>query len=202
MPTHADRQPVSRYDGRRACLVGSIAPSPPAHSPVKTAVGRVPDPYSPGAYIVVAINRRVDILEIERHAKRISEAAYRIGRDIQHALEASMRSSSNWSDGVSGDPTTAREHRLASGRARAHATGALYRRIVRAVGMRGVHHINRVLRDGWSYRDIAEDEGLIEPGYGRKGERGIAKVAERFRQLLEDIAEYWTQSGRRAPATR
>jgi hypothetical protein len=131
----------------------------------------------------------VDILEMERSQKRISEGAYRVGREIQAAYETRGRSSSDWLGSSGGDPTTAQELRQLGNVQRAQAAVALEKRITAAVGAMGAKHIHRVLGEGWSYRDIAGKEG-------RSGDRGVTQVATRFRQLLEDVTEHFAAKGR------
>src|SRR3712207_1032794 len=105
------RRSMGRYDGGKAHRPGDLARVKPSLH-VRTAVGRVPDPYSPGQFIEAVINRRVDLLESERSRKHIDEAAYRVGRDIQSCFEQRGTSASDFTGGGSGDPTTAQELRL------------------------------------------------------------------------------------------
>src|SRR5512136_2755133 len=90
----AKRPPRSlgRYDARRSARApaNGLATPPPSLN-VRTAVAAVPDPLEPGARILATVNRRTDILEIERSHGRISEAAYAVGRILQQAFERQAR---------------------------------------------------------------------------------------------------------------
>ena len=182
---------VSRYDGGKARVPGDLARPVPSLN-VRTTVGAVQNPLDPSGKerILVTINRNVDLLEDELKRKLISEGAYRTGRLIQAAFEVSVRSSSNWIDGIGGDPTTAQELRQLTKIERAQRAARLAGEIRKAVGEMGAKHLRMILGDGWTYGQIAIREG-------KSGDRGRRQVAARFRQLLEDVTEYRSAKGGR-----
>ena len=184
------RRSVGRYDGGTASGADHRA-RPKPNLNVRTAVGRVDDPWEPGQKVAVTINRRVDILEAERSQKRISEGAYRVGREIQAAYELGGRSSSDWLGAGGGDPVTARENAMMGQVTWANTRVALMKRIVKAIGEEGAKHVHRIIGDGWSYRDVAAAEG-------NGGERAATQVAYRFRGLLEDVTRHWAAKGKRS----
>jgi hypothetical protein len=171
---------------------GDLArPAPSVH--IRTAIGAVPNPLDPTGKerIAVAINRRVDILEDELKQRLISEGAYRTGREIQKAFEVGIPSSSNWSDGGSGDPTTAQEMRQARMCDRAERAVALEADIRRLVGEKGAELIRKVLGEGWTYGQISIRDGKL-------GDRGRRQVAAEFRDVLEYVTEKRAAKGRAA----
>ena len=88
-----------RSVGRYAFRGGQAVPPPDAAMPangvavpprsrnIAIAIGAVPDPFDARARVLATINRRTDLLELERSRGLISEAAYRTGRTLQQAFE-------------------------------------------------------------------------------------------------------------------
>jgi hypothetical protein len=89
----------SRYDLAGARDVG--LGEPPSLN-VRTAIGAVDDPYTPGARVQVTIHRNVDPLENELSRGRISEAAYLAGCRLKRAYERlpAAPNRSNWQGGT------------------------------------------------------------------------------------------------------
>ena len=188
------RAVLGRYiEVHRARIPGGdlARPAPSVH--IRTAVGAVPNPLDPSGRerVAVTINRRVDILEDELKQRLISEGAYRTGREIQKAFEIGIPSSSNWSEGGSGDPTTAQEMRQARMCDRASRAVALEADIRRLVGEKGAELIRKVLGEGWTYGQISTRERKL-------GDRGRRQVAAEFRDALEYITEKRAAKGQAA----
>jgi len=178
---------------QKARIPGGDLARPAPSVNVRTAIGAVSNPLDPSGKerILVTINRRVDILEDELKQRLISEGAYRTGREIQRAFEIGIPSSSNWTDGGSGDPTTAQEMRQARMCDRASRAVALDADIRRLVGEKGADLIRKVLGEGWTYGQISIRKRL-------SGDRGRRQVAAEFRDCLEYICEKRSAKGRSA----
>jgi hypothetical protein len=161
---------------------------------VDTTVAVVPDPFSAKDRIAVTVNRRVDLLEYEYSNRRLTEAAYRTGRIVQATFErATGRSQSSWSLGDRVDAWSAKEMQMISSLQRAEAVQTMMARIVRSVGQIGARFLRAILSEGKTYEQLAEARG-------RTSERGRTAAAERFRTLLEDLAEDWAATGLATPA--
>ncbi|EJW11261.1 hypothetical protein A33M_3339 [Rhodovulum sp. PH10] len=157
---------------------------------MRTAVGAVPDPMEPGARLLATINRRTDILELERSHGRISEAAYQTGRILQEAFERQSRlgSSSNWNDGGRVDMSERRELAIGYAVQDARKVLALLRRVEEAVGVVGARMLRAIIGDRVPFGAYAEARG-------RAGDRAVRDVAERFRWLLEEVADHFAARG-------
>jgi hypothetical protein len=157
---------------------------PPPSLNVRTALAAVPDPMdATGRPLVVAVNRRVDILERERSAGHISEAAYRVGRLIQQVFEVKLRSSSNWIEaGGSRDMREAQIMMLARGKVRAEQIAAFEAKLEKSVGELGMRFLRRILGERESFDHMAGQLAST---------RRVQAVAGRFRAYLEEIAEAW-----------
>jgi hypothetical protein len=187
--------PVGRYDGGYDARVPPGGLGCPVPSPnVQIAVATVPDPYEPAKRIRVAVNRRVDILELERSHGRIGEAAYRVGRVLQAAFErAGGVSAPGWNAGDRVDTTLAPDAGMIRTMDKARHMAALMREVEAAVGSVGARFLRAVLVERQPFAALAARRG-------RGGERGAAAVAQRFRDLLEDLAEHMAARGNaRAP---
>lgn len=172
-----------RYDPKRSArMPANGLARPPISVNVKTALAVVPDPMEPGKELYVAVNRRVDILETERSHKRISEGAYRVGREIQAVFEKASRvgSGSQWREGDRVDQTIARELAIHRNIETARAIQAEMERLVREVGSVGALFLRCIIGDGVSFKAYAE----ATSGSGR---RDVDRVADRFRWMLEEI---------------
>ena len=155
-----------------------------------TTAGVVVDPYNHRHAIAVSINRKVDHLEWEYSHGRISEAAYRVGRDVQALFErAGARSgSSSWTSGDRVDGTVAKELQIIRGLDAARAAHAEMERLTRVIGIVGARFLRACLIEGRSWAELAAMRG-------RSGEAGRGAAASRFRDLLEDLAEAFEAQG-------
>jgi hypothetical protein len=160
---------------------------------VDLTVAGVQDPIDLKTKLAVAVNRRIDLLEYEYSHRRISEAAYLTGRQVQAVLERaySGRSSSNWSQGDRVDAFVSKELQIISGLEKAEAVQAMMGRIVVSIGQIGARFLKAILLDGQNYAQLAAMRG-------QSNEPGKAAAASRFRHLLEDLAEDWAATGARA----
>lgn len=191
MPPITPVRQTGRYADRRSARAPAQGLArPPASGAIRTAVAAVPDPMEPGARLLATVNRRTDILELERSHGRISEAAYQVGRVLQEAFERAGRlgSSSNWNDGGRVDIAERHELAIAYAVQDARRVQALMRRVEAAVGVVGARMLRAVIGDRTSFAAIATARG-------RAGDRAVRDVAERFRWLLEETAEQFAARG-------
>ena len=186
---------LSRYDlaGAREPANGRALPPPSANA--FTAVVAVPDP-TPDPYgprderVIATVNRRVDILETERAAGRISDAAYRVGRIVQAVFERARGVGPRglWNPGDRVNAAWQHEIAIVHAITDARRVRIYKERIRAALGMIDARLIERVLGDGLSYAECAALQG-------KAGERGISYVATRFRDALEALADAWAAKG-------
>lgn len=190
-------QPISRYDGGYDAYIPGNLGRPPASANVRTAVGAVQDPMEPGKRIHATINRRVDVLEIERSHKRITEAAYMTGRVAQAIFERTGHAPDRDRD-PAGDRSKLEYVRdlpmiLAIDDAR---TVAAYEKwIVSVLGHMDSRILRYVIRDGRTFAQLAEDRG-------RGGRQGTSYYADRFRDALETLAHALAARGKERVAMR
>lgn len=187
------RPPTGRYD-----LAGARAPAnglgrPPASLNARTAVGAVtePPPFGDGTErLCVAVNWRVDILEVERSHSRISEAAYQVGRIAQAVFErARGPGTSSWAGNVRVDAYTAKELAIIHAIEDARRIQAQVAWMRYELGRIDANIVQRVLGEGKTYAEVATLTG-------KRGERGKSHIAERFRDALEALADAKAARGR------
>lgn len=189
------KEPQGRYDGNHLdTYTGLNRATPPLN--VRTAIGKVQDPSErdptvPQQRIAVTINRNVDVLENERSHDRISEAAYRVGREIQRAFERQNQLRTTFRAEPGGSRDVAYAHEMAIGYAieEARAVEEIVARVSGAVGPVGARVLRAVIGEGKTFKQMAEARG-------RSGDRGINSAADQFRWLLEDLAEAWAARGK------
>lgn len=187
---------AGRYDRRTHNT--RLPPDGTARAPssrnTDTVVAAVQDPWGNGQERLLAtVNRRVDLLELERSHDRISESAYRTGRLIQAIFERLGKlSGSNWCGTSRVDPMLAQELNIIRSLDSAEKIHRLVNRISDRVGMIDTRLLKRLLGDRLSFTEAA---GL----QGKGGERGATYIAGRFRDALEDLAEAWVGKGKALP---
>lgn len=163
-----------------------LASRPMPSLEARTRVGAVPNPLAPSERIRVAINTAVDVLELERSNRRISERAYGVGRMIQQVWEAgsgSLMGSPSGAERVGGDPGQARERTMIRRLETAGAVVNLDHFIRRMIGEIGLEYLRGLLVGGSTFRSYVEARGLVP------SERNIKAAAQRFRDLIEDLAK-------------
>ena len=162
----------------------------PALSPnVLAAPAVVEDPMEKGAHLLVSVNRRVDLLEGEYARGWITEAAYRVGREIQAVYEAALSmGSQGWTQGEKIDAQVAHELAVLSGVERAARVTALTRRIEAAIGIVGARRLRAHLVEGLTYSGAAAARG-------QSGREAVTFAAKYFRSLLEDLADAFAARG-------
>lgn len=191
----ARKRPASRYDLTGAREPASGRHQPPGRPQHAFAAVAVPDPYDPQAPRTIATaNRRVDILEFERSARRISDAAYAVGRIVQAVFERArgLRPAGGWHVGDRVDVSWAHEAAIVYALEDARKLHIYKERIRAALGMIDARLLERVLGDRLSYSECAALQG-------KSGERGTSYVATRFRDALEALADAWAAKGPAAP---
>lgn len=181
------KQQEPRYSLRGATEpAGGLSPALPSIN-IRTRVGAVPNPYDPSRRTLARVNTRVDLLESELSRGHISQAAYDRGRRLQGGFERLARV--GFSGGGlepssgSGNPQAAAERKIVRGLEAAEAAQSDLARCEKLIGGLGAQYVRLFLADGRSYRDVAG--GVTAP------DRRVSFVAERFRQMLEDLAEHW-----------
>jgi hypothetical protein len=183
---------LSRYD-----LAGAREPAngrarPPHAAPVLTGRVAVPDPYGGrDERLVATVNRRVDVLETERSAGRLSDAAYGVGRIVQAVFERArgIGPAPGWRERDRVDAAWVHEAAIVYALEDARKVQAHKERIRAALGMIDARLLEQVLGDRLTYAECAAARG-------RAGERGIAYYAARFRDALEALADAWAARGR------
>jgi len=200
-----------RYDLAGARAPGSGFGRPPPNVHVRTRIVAVEDPgelvrSESGAHthrqagegrLHVTVNHRVDVLEHERAHRRISEAAYRVGRIAQAVFErARGPGASSWTTDVRIDAYTAKELAIIHGLDNAERIANLVHWLRTGAGLGRVdaNILQRVLGESKSFSEVATLQG-------KSGDRGARYVAERFRDALEALAHAKAARGaqRRAP---
>jgi hypothetical protein len=163
---------------------------PPSRN-VRTKVGAVPDPCERGKTSLATVNRDVDVLETELAHHRIEEAAYLVGRALKRAYERiPAADGSNWRGRDRVDPLTAQEWFLERQADAVAAVHEIEERARRVIGQSGVAFLSRILRDGWTFKELAARTG------SRGSRADTARVADRFRWLLAELADGWSAKGR------
>lgn len=179
------RRPAEGRYGHQA-HAGAIMPAnglakPPRTRNVTAVTAVVADPLEPGKRLLVSVNRHVDVLEVERSHGRLSEAAYRVGRELQAVFEAGSRigAGSQWREGDRVDAELAKETAITRNVDIARAIDGEMRRLERDVGTIGAEFLREIL-SGTSFAEYA-----VRTTMGTK--RDVRDVSARFRAMLEDI---------------
>ncbi len=159
--------------------------------PVTTTTVAVADPFSPGTRVLAAVNRNIDVLEMERSHGRITVSQYEVGRQVQAILErgsGGRLGSMAFDVRGSKDLTIAHELAIICAIDDARLVAALRDKIVRAIGTAGARFLAEVLTGRMTFAQYAE-------AHGKGGERGTATIAAHFRILLESLDEDFAAEG-------
>ncbi len=159
--------------------------------PIETAAVAVDDPWTPGGRSLAAVNRRVDVLEMERSHGRLTVSQYEVGRQVQAIFErASGARLGSMDFGVRGskDMTIAHELSVIYAIDDARLVAKLKDKVVRAVGVPGARFLHEVLTGRQTFAQFAEARG-------KGGDRGTAYIAEHFRILMENLDEDFAAEG-------
>ncbi len=186
------RSPIGRYhnvDADARLPANGLAPSLSPNVPTGPAV--VQDPLDAKSSLVVSVNKRVDLLEYEYSHGRLSEGAYRTGRQVQGVFERLQSiTGSGWALGDRVDAAAAHELAVLAKVEKAQAANALMQRIIQAIGMVGARRLRAHLVDGLTYREVAAARG-------QNHREAYVFAAKSFRQSLEDLAESFAAVGAR-----
>ena len=150
----------------------------------------IPDPMQPGKRLLANVNRRVDVLEMERSHGRISETAYEAGRQAQAIFERASGAglgSAGW-ERVSRDQVIVRELSMIYAVEDARLVAKLKAKVVRAAGVPGARFLHEVLTGRKTFGEFADARG-------KGGDRGTAYIAEHFRILLENLDAEFAAEG-------
>lgn len=159
--------------------------------PIETAAVAVDDPWASGKRTMASVNRRVDVLEMERSHGRLTVSQYEVGRQVQAIFErASGARLGSMDFGVRGskDMTIAHELSVIYAIDDARLVAKLKDKVVRAVGVPGARFLHEVLTGRQTFAQFAEARG-------KGGERGTAYIAEHFRILMENLDEDFAAEG-------
>jgi hypothetical protein len=159
--------------------------------PIEMAAVAVDDPWSSGKRTMASVNRRVDVLEMERSHGRLTVSQYEVGRQVQAIFErASGARLGSMDFGVRGskDMTIAHELSVIYAIDDARLVAKLKDKVVRAVGVPGARFLHEVLTGRQTFAQFAEARG-------KGGERGTAYIAEHFRILMENLDEDFAAEG-------
>jgi hypothetical protein len=184
-----------RYNLRGARHPANGLGAPPRSANAFTAIVAVPDPHPDprgpkNERIIAAVNRSVDILEVERSHDRISDAAYAVGRIVQAVFERArgLGPSPGWRARDRVDAAWAHEAAIIRALEDARKVKEYMARIRDTLGMIDTRIVEEMIGNRMSYADVAARRG-------RAGERGERYFAARFRDALEALAEAWAARG-------
>ncbi len=158
----------------------------------RTKIAAITDPYDPTRRLLATVNIRTDLLELEYAHGRISEAALRVGREIQGKLErvSQVGAGNQWKQGDRVDQYQRHEEVIVGMLETARACEAEFAWIRRCLGQHNIDCkiLRHLLGDRLSY-------GAIAVMYGKRGDRGVRYIAERFRDALETLANAQAAKG-------
>lgn len=188
------RKPPTVTERRRARLLHK---NPHTERDAAIKIGRrlVTDPTTLGKFIEVQVNRQLDVLTMEHSARpqRISDVEFAIGRMLQDAwtgrhdgdrrMDTFARLGVVISSGGDDGPLPAREMGMLRETFRARAIADLNAKIGSVVGMVGLRLLRAILVEGHTFGTYA---ACTVGG----GERGAARIGERFRWLLNEVADH------------
>lgn len=186
--------PVGRYDLKDAQMPGGDQLGEPTGTRRRyTRVAAVPDPYDQNTRLLATVNTRTDLLEMEYAHGRVGEAALAAGREIQKTLEHITRvgAGNQWRQGDRVDQYQRHEEVIVDKLEAARACEALFAWISRCLGRDSldVKILRNILGDNMSY-------GAVAVLHGKRGDRGVRYIAERFRDALETLASARGAKGR------
>jgi hypothetical protein len=167
-----------RYD------LDDSAPPPNGRAATGDGLAAVADPLEPGARLQVSVNRRVDILEMERSQGLISNPAYLAGRFIMMLFERSRGarggSAGPWREGGTSDAWNY-EAKLVRALNDAATVVRYSKSMAGLLGDYDMALVGDILGDGYTYEQCALRRG-------RHGARARGYLAQRFREALEQIS--------------
>ena len=152
-----------------------------------TGVAVVEDPDNPKGHHLATVNRHADVLELEHSHKRISKAAYEVGRTLQGVFERGTgvrgRGVSSYEPAPRGNPADARQVAMAMALDDAEKVELHKLRLAHLVGDLGARFLYEILGSNRTFAEVAGG-GMVPVS-----ERRVNFVAARFRNYLEEIAE-------------
>ena len=192
MPRHRRKPslaPVGRYDLREAVMPpGEQLGEPTAVRRRHTRVGTVNviAPNGEPVRQLATINIRTDLLELELAHDRISHPAFLEGREIQRHFEQAMRTGAGnqWNSGDRVDQFQRKEEQVVKQLETARRIDADAAWLRRCLGKESIDPkiIRNILGDNMSY-------GATALLHGKRGDRGVRYIAQRFRDSLEILAK-------------
>lgn len=163
--------------------------SPPRSRNAATVLVAIEDPIADPhtgrkGRLLATVNRKVDILELERSHGRISDEAYCAGRIAQAIWEKATRATGGgqWMQGSRVDAELAKEIAIIRNIDNARTIEGHMAAMRALLGGYDADVVHDVLRDGMTYVEAALARG-------RAGRIGTAYIAQRFRDALEVLGE-------------
>jgi hypothetical protein len=138
----------------------------------------------------------VDVLENELSRGRISHAGPRLKRAYERLPAAA--NCSNWQGGDRIDPVQARNLKEDRALDALRAIQVLEERAAGVIGSSGVAFLSQILRDGWTFTELAARTSA------RGSRADVSRMRDRFRCLLAELADAWAAGpeGRRSDTPR
>lgn len=185
--------PVGRYDLRDANMPpGETLGEAPSVRAKYTKIGAIIDPFDPNRRLLASINIRTDLLELEYAHNRLSEAAFRLGREIQSRLErlTQVGAGNQWDSGDRVDTYQRHEEVIVNKLEASREVQAYFSWVKRCLGSANIDCtiIRDILGDRLSYAACAVK-------HGKFGQRGTRYIAARFRDALENLATAQAATG-------
>ncbi len=211
MNSTAPKQSIGRYSS----MHGVGGPDLPrqgqrAGGKIEIAHGGVIDPYASDARPRrqrVALNARIDTLEYEARRGRLTQGAYEAGRYIDALLEraSGRRTGRDFAQANRAAISSfTLQHALAARMDAAREAQRLKDAMAHDVGASAARVVTKVIGESLSFRQIARLDAMgngknveaVATKKGRDCERAARKVAQCFRDTLEQLAVVWERRGR------
>jgi len=152
----------------------------------------VTDPTRLGGFVEVQVNKQLDVLTMEHSASRISDQEFAVGRLLQEAWTGSSDSADRriermarlgvMIDSREEEELAPREMGMLREVFRLRAMAKLDEKLAGIVGWIGVRFLKAILVEGHTLKSYAS---CTVGG----GDRGVGRVGDRFRWLLESVTD-------------
>jgi len=185
------RGATSRHDIARTPQPASgyvLPPSSPMNTLATLCLVAISDPYDERRRVRAIA--RIDLLDRERRARRIDEASYRVGSEVEDMFETMSRigGGGQWLEGDRIDAASTAELAIVLGVEHARAVNAFLGWLVHHLGRRDTRLLWDVLGNRQSFTGAATARGYL-------GSRGVHYVTDRFRDALSELAEVKAATG-------
>jgi hypothetical protein len=161
-------------------------------SAIKPGRRIVTDPEKLGGFVEVQVNKQLDVLTMEHSASRISDQEFAVGRLLQEAWTGSSDSADHriermarlgvMIDNREEEELAPREMGMLREVFRLRAIAKLDEKLSGVIGWIGVRFLKAILVEGHTLKTYAS---CTVGG----GERGVSRVGDRFRWLLQSVTD-------------